>query len=184
MHPRPFGLLVVLTVLLASPFAWAQAPSEPSVPPQHPPSEDMVAVLGTLVRGTGSANVGRLIDVLVDGAGEPRAAVVDMGGFLGVGNRKVLVSWKALRFAPADKDHLITLDLTADQIKAAPDYKGGASPAQVSVPTPPSPEAPAPPAAAAASPPGLAGTPESPGQAATPPEVPAPASSAPPDSGR
>jgi hypothetical protein len=54
-----------------------------------------------------------------------RAAIIDFGGFLGVGSRKVVVDWGALHFArAADREH-ITLDLTRDQIKAAPEYKDG-----------------------------------------------------------
>jgi hypothetical protein len=49
-----------------------------------------------------------------------------LGGFLGVGNRKIAVDWNALHFATAaTKDDRITLDLTRDQVKAAPEYKDG-----------------------------------------------------------
>ena len=44
--------------------------------------------------------------------------------FLGVGNRRIAVDWDALHFATAtSKDDHITLDLTRDQVKAAPEYK-------------------------------------------------------------
>jgi hypothetical protein len=67
-----------------------------------------------------------LIDVLVERGGQVRAAVIDFGGFLGVGNRKVAVDWGALRFAPTgSKYDRITLDLTRDQLKDAPEYKDG-----------------------------------------------------------
>jgi hypothetical protein len=54
-----------------------------------------------------------------------RAAVIDVGGFLGVGNRKVVVDWTALHFAPADQPNRISLDLTRNQVKQAPEYKPG-----------------------------------------------------------
>jgi hypothetical protein len=54
------------------------------------------------------------------------ARIIDFGGFLGVGNRKIAVDWNALHFATtATKDDQITLDLTRDQAKAAPEYKEG-----------------------------------------------------------
>ena len=53
--------------------------------------------------------IGRLVDVLVDDQGQPQAAVIDFGGFMGVGNRKIAVDWSALHFAPADPKHPITL---------------------------------------------------------------------------
>ena len=69
-------------------------------------------------------DIGRLVDVLVDGEGHPVAAVLDVGGFLGVGNRRVAVTWSALAFAPEKDGLTITLALDADHIRAAPGYKG------------------------------------------------------------
>ena len=67
---------------------------------------------------------------------QPQAAVIDFGGFMGVGSRKIAVEWSALHFAPGDAKHPITLDLTQDQIKAAPEYKDVAKPAPVVVARP------------------------------------------------
>jgi hypothetical protein len=66
--------------------------------------------------------MGRIVDVLVDRQGRVRAAVIDFGGFLGVGSRKIAVDWNALDFADSKRD-FITLALTRDQVKAAPEYK-------------------------------------------------------------
>jgi hypothetical protein len=68
--------------------------------------------------------MGRIVDVIVDRSGRVRAAVIDFGGFLGVGSRKIAVDWNALSFAPdTGKRGAITLELTRDQVKAAPEYK-------------------------------------------------------------
>lgn len=115
-------------------------PAPPAAAPEakttleHLPAEEVVAILGRLVREQGGENAGRLVDVLVDETGEPRGAVLDFGGFMGVGNRRVVVDWKTLHFAPANKDRPITIELTADQLKAAPEYKGGPNPAPVVTP--------------------------------------------------
>jgi hypothetical protein len=70
--------------------------------------------------------MGRVIDVIVDSGGRVRAAVIDFGGFLGVGSRKIAVDWSALRFDGAVKDEKnIKLALTPDQLKVAPEYKDG-----------------------------------------------------------
>ena len=51
-------------------------------------------------------------------------AVIDFGGFLGVGSRKIVVDWNALHFGRiANKSDSITLELTKEQVKAAPEYK-------------------------------------------------------------
>ena len=55
-----------------------------------------------------------------------RAAIIDFGGFLGVGSRKIAVTWTALHFVPAaEKRYGIVLELTRDQVKPAPEYKEG-----------------------------------------------------------
>jgi len=97
-------------------------------------------ILGKEVRSKVNENIGRIVDVLVDRRGRVRAAIIDFGGFLGVGSRKIAVDWDALRFSPGDDgQNVVTLDLTRDQMKAAPEYKekravivlGAASPAQI-----------------------------------------------------
>lgn len=113
--PRRAGPLT-LAVLLA-----AAAP-EPA-PVQQVPQEAALAVLGQSVRGHSGGELGRLVDVLVNQAGQPVAAVIDFGGFLGVGNRKIAVDWHSLRFSPEDKDHPIELEMEPDQVRAAPEYR-------------------------------------------------------------
>jgi len=125
MPQAPRGVLLAALLLAAA----APPPSEV----QHVPPEQAMAILGRAVAYPDGKDVGRLIDVLVDERGRPEAAVIDFGGFLGVGSRKIAVQWSTLHFAPADAKHPITLDLTQDQIKAAPEYKDIAKPAPVVV---------------------------------------------------
>jgi hypothetical protein len=81
-------------------------------------------ILGQPVRSAANESMGRIIDIIVDRTGLPRAAVIDFGGFLGVGSRKIVVDWSALHFGRvADKSDSITLELTKDQVRAAPEYK-------------------------------------------------------------
>jgi hypothetical protein len=88
---------------------------------------EVQGILGKEVRGGADENMGRIVDVIVDRSGQVRAAIIDFGGFLGVGNRKVAVAWNALRFPPDAKDAKkvarIGLDLTREQVQAAPEYK-------------------------------------------------------------
>ena len=95
-----------------------------------------MAILGHTVTDPDGKNIGHLVDVLVGAQGDPQAAVIDFGGFMGVGNRKVAVQWSALRFAPGDPRRPITLELAQDQIKAAPEYADVAKPAQVVIAPP------------------------------------------------
>ena len=102
------------------------APKEPAPPPSVTiiGAREAHGVLGRDVRSPADEDMGRIVDVIVDRAGVVRAAVIDFGGFLGVGSRKIVVDWNALHFGRiANKGDSITLELTKDQVKAAPEYK-------------------------------------------------------------
>ncbi len=87
---------------------------------------DALAILGKNVNSSTGEDMGRLVDVIVDTDGRPRAAIIDFGGFLGVGSRKVAVDWSVLKFVPGDpKGNVITVALTRDQVKGAPEFKEG-----------------------------------------------------------
>ncbi len=87
------------------------------------------SLLGRTVRDPQNDSIGRIVDVLVDDSGQPRAAVIDVGGFFGMGTRRIAVAWRALRFTTNVGVGRITLDMTLDQIKDTPDYKRPATPA-------------------------------------------------------
>jgi hypothetical protein len=87
-------------------------------------ARDAHGILGREVRSAANEDMGRVVDVIVDREGNVRAAVIDFGGFLGVGSRKIVVDWGALRFGGvANKRDSITLELTKAQVSAAPEYK-------------------------------------------------------------
>ncbi|MGX1320884.1 hypothetical protein AB7M17_004337 [Bradyrhizobium sp. USDA 377] len=143
------GVAVVAGVAVATSRADEQPPAgqtEANVPPTAqppastvpvtpkdaapPPSvtiigaSDAHGVLGRDVRSAADEDMGRVVDVIVDRDGRVRAAVIDFGGFLGVGSRKIVVDWNAMRFGKiANKKDSITLELTKAQVAAAPEYK-------------------------------------------------------------
>jgi hypothetical protein len=123
------GTVTAVVALLLT----AAAPSPPPGNVQRVPPEQALAILGHTVTDPAGKTIGRLVDVLVDNNGDPQAAVIDFGGFMGVGSRKIAVQWSTLHFAPANAKQPITLDLTQDQIKAAPEYKDVTKPAPVVV---------------------------------------------------
>ncbi len=99
----------------------------------------MIAVLGQSVTGPNGKEIGRLTDVLVNAAGVPEAAVIDFGGFMGVGSRTIAVHWSTLRFHPGAAQNRISITLLPAEIGAAPQYKGTQRPAPVVVAHPSSP---------------------------------------------
>ncbi len=122
MLPRRWGIVFALLLTAAT---------SPTSEVQHVPLTETLAILGQMVADPEGKEIGRLVDVLVGDQGQPQAAVIDFGGFMGVGNRKIAVEWSVVHFAPTDPKHPITLDLTQDQIKAAPEYKDVVRPAPV-----------------------------------------------------
>lgn len=120
-------------LLSAASAAGQDAPMAPVV--QEPVDPGITTpILGRQVLDqTGKAG-GRIIDVLVDQYGQTRAAVIDVGGFMGLGQRRIAVAWRGLRFNPTNGE--ITLLMPADQIGAAPEYKPAAAPVVLASPPP------------------------------------------------
>ena len=123
-------LFVFIVVAFAMPALVASRAQDDKTSPAPPPSVTIIGareahgVLGREVRSPADEDMGRIVDVIVDRGGSVRAAVIDFGGFLGVGSRKIVVDWSALHFARvADKGDSITLELTKDQVTAAPEYR-------------------------------------------------------------
>lgn len=98
-------------------------------------------MLGKKVIGPHGENLGLVVDVLVDADGKPHAAVIDFGGFLGVGSRKIAIDWKALDFNSLSRAGTVELGLDRAQIAAAPEYKPG-PPSTAVVTAPPAPAPP------------------------------------------
>jgi hypothetical protein len=140
---RQFAFLAIAFAALAVATSWAaddttgnnppQSGAAPAVAPKEaapPPSVTIIGaadahgVLGRDVRSPADEDMGHIVDVIVDRGGTVRAAVIDFGGFLGVGSRKIVVDWNALHFGRiANKSDSITLELTKEQVTAAPEYK-------------------------------------------------------------
>jgi PRC-barrel domain len=112
----------------AEPPPAAESPVKPPVTPEVTilAKHEVEGVLGRDVRSAADENMGRIVDVLVDRTGQVRAAIIDFGGFLGVGSRKIAVDWNALHFPPPGKPgSRIALELTREQVNAAPEYQDG-----------------------------------------------------------
>ena len=131
---------IACIVLVASgPGAVAQGAATPPPAVQETIyNGEATSILGRIVLGPDAKTVGRIVDVLVDDGGQPRAAVIDVGGFMGIGNRRIAVVWRALHFtADPNGAGSISLEMTVDQIKATPEYKPAGNPMSVAAPPQP-----------------------------------------------
>jgi hypothetical protein len=112
----------------APPFSTTPKPGPPAPKNLEPLAPDeSTGVLGKKVVGPDGKDLGLVVDVIVATDGHPSAAVIDFGGFLGVGSRKIAVDWRLLRFAPGRPDWQVLLTLGRAEIQAAPEYKPDAT---------------------------------------------------------
>jgi sporulation protein YlmC with PRC-barrel domain len=82
-------------------------------------------LIGTSVYGPDNKSIGSIDDLIVDGNGQIKAAVIGVGGFLGVGQKDVAVPFSALhvmRKANSSAIEKITVTYNKDQLKNAPKF--------------------------------------------------------------
>lgn len=78
-------------------------------------------VLGMKVQDTGGTKLGEIKDLVIDPAdGSIGYAVLEFGGFLGIGDKYFAVPWEALQWTPDHK--AIVLDISKKDLKQAPGF--------------------------------------------------------------
>ena len=86
-------------------------------------------LIGAKVVNNANETVGEIEDILVDQNGTIQAAVIGVGGFLGVGEKDVAVSFKELKITRDQNDgdiDKVTVNYNKDQLKSAPEFKSAA----------------------------------------------------------
>jgi len=125
---RPILLLsavIAITIAPAGGGRAAQAPVEEIRP------EQAVSFLNTKVQREDKV-IGRAINVIIKD-GTPHAAIIDLAGYMGVGNHKAVVPWDALRFDPTADPVQVTIHLSAEQIRALAKVKPSTPPTTASL---------------------------------------------------
>lgn len=116
---RLMSRTLALSLVLAGAAALAQTPR---MMPLAPGAVGMI--LGRQVLDEQGTAVGRLVDFVVSASGQPLAGVVDVGGFMGIGMRRVAIAWGLLRFKQEIGDVQVVVALRLDEIAAAPEFRG------------------------------------------------------------
>jgi hypothetical protein len=75
-------------------------------------------VEGMDIYSTGGDEVGEVEEVLVDGSGNPVGVSADVGGFLGMGERHVVIGLDQL----TNSGERLTVAMTKEQIEALPEF--------------------------------------------------------------
>jgi sporulation protein YlmC with PRC-barrel domain len=68
------------------------------------------------------SKIGTIDDVLVDKSGKVTGLVVGVGGFLGAGEKDVIVPYTAVKTEKKNDKWWLTLDETKDSLKGAPGF--------------------------------------------------------------
>jgi sporulation protein YlmC with PRC-barrel domain len=119
-------LPVVLTASLLGGAAYAQTQSAPTG--LHEAEDDAMIVQPFAISvealedmdvyGSAGEEIGEVEDVLVDASGQPVAVTADVGGFLGIGEREVVIGLDQLTHS-GDR---LTVGMTKEQIEALPEF--------------------------------------------------------------
>jgi sporulation protein YlmC with PRC-barrel domain len=67
--------------------------------------------------------IGEVSDVLIDKEGRVTAVVLAVGGFLGMGEKDVVIPFKALQMKQKDNKSYLVVNATKDALKKAPGFK-------------------------------------------------------------
>ena len=96
--------------------------------PNFIPEQNQSEVLGTDFVGTQVVSkdnqpLGKIANLVFDQSGHIELAVIGVGGFLGIGEKEIAVPFDAVTSEVIDNKHVFTIDLTKEQLKAAPAFK-------------------------------------------------------------
>lgn len=127
-------MLACAVTLAASPLAIAQ--TTPTPPPATSPSgqpmwyshqaDEMRAskLIGTSVVNTANETIGDVNEIVLGKDGKVAAVIIGVGGFLGMGEREVAVSFSSLQMRRDPRDNLVlVINATKDTLKSAPEWR-------------------------------------------------------------
>ncbi|SFV27358.1 PRC-barrel domain-containing protein [Devosia crocina] len=78
---------------------------------------------GATVIGPNGDDIAEVGDILLDQSGQLEAMLVDFGGFLGIGQKRVAIGFDNIEFASNEAgDIVLYTDFTREQLEAAPEY--------------------------------------------------------------
>ncbi len=138
------AIFATASVLAPAAFAQTSAPATTSTPMATAPSTDGAAAtttgsyitqqspdqvsantyIGQSVYNTGNESIGKVSDLIMQKNGGIVAAVVGVGGFLGIGAKNVAVPMSNISIAQnQDGTVKLTTSESADSLKAAPEFQ-------------------------------------------------------------
>lgn len=81
-------------------------------------------LVGASVYNTQNENIGEIEDLIISSSGSVSTVVIGVGGFLGIGEKKVAMPYSALKAEKGDNNLIkIVVEGTRESLKAQPDFK-------------------------------------------------------------
>lgn len=90
-----------------------------------PPTNGMAAsdLIGTDLKTSGDESLGEIGDLIIDQDGKVAAVVVNIGGFLGMGEKNVAITWDNIKMSDNPDNRDLRVDMTRDELQSAPTYE-------------------------------------------------------------
>ncbi|HWM82960.1 MAG TPA: PRC-barrel domain-containing protein [Pseudolabrys sp.] len=125
------ALTLALATALVVPALAQNAPPAPTATTTHTyvaakPSDVLArSLIGLNITNPNRETIGEIEDLLISSDGKFSGYIVSVGGFLGMGERYVVVSPPSLRvnYSENDKKWTAEMDATKDNLKTAPEFK-------------------------------------------------------------
>src|SRR3954447_21823762 len=100
----------------------AGAPAPKPIPEQAEHQVRAQSLLGVDV-SNGQDTIGEVSDLVVTEDGRVEAIVVGVGGFLGIGQKRVALAWDSIKLTEQDGGRVILVSATREQLEGMPTYK-------------------------------------------------------------
>ena len=80
-------------------------------------------IIGTRIKNAEGKDIGEIDQLLIDRNGKVSHAVIGLGGFAGMGEKKVVVPWSDLKFAPVAEGKKNAIVIDEAKLVRAPYYE-------------------------------------------------------------
>ena len=131
MKINALGLTAALMLAVPAPLI-AQTTPPPATSPtgqpmwySHQPDESRASkLIGTKVVNSANETIGDINEIVLSKDGKVAAVIIGVGGFLGLGEREVAVSFESLRMNRDSSGNLVlAVNATKDTLKSAPEWR-------------------------------------------------------------
>lgn len=90
-----------------------------------PPANGMAAsdLIGTDLKTSDDESVGEIDDLIIDQDGKVVGVVVNVGEFLGMGEKRIAIDWNAVKVSDTPEDRDLRVDMAREDLQSAPGYE-------------------------------------------------------------